>query len=90
MQKLTDEQQKKIQTFHELSGAFIALLMAEESEADDEATEALNSLATSEEDLQIKAAELADMSECLKQARLRMQEAVMWAARAVKRESGEY
>lgn len=89
MQQLSAEQQEKIKTFRELSAAFISLLAAEESEADDEAREAMNSLATSEEDLQLKAAELTDVNVCLTQARLRMQEAVMWATRAVKRESGE-
>lgn len=90
MQKLTDEQQDKITTFSRLSGAFLQMLANEEAEADGEAQEAMNSLATSEEDMESKAAELTEAVNCLAQARLRMQEANMWAARAVRRDSGEF
>ncbi len=90
MQKLTQEQQDKLETLEKLSAAFLSLLQAEEAEADDEAAEAMNSLATSEEDLDNKAAELTEMNNCLKQSRFRMQEALMWAARAVKRDAGVF
>lgn len=90
MQKLTDDQQDTIRTFRELSAAFNQIVTDEEAANVEEAQEAMNSLATTEEELEEAAKQLTEADYCFAQARLKMKEACMWAVRAISREDGSF
>lgn len=90
MQNLTDEQQHKIQTFRELSAAFNQIVSDEEAANMEEAQETMNSLATTEDEMEEAAKQLTESDYCYAQARLKMKEACMWAVRGVSREDGAF